>query len=143
VAAPAQNGRLGLLLDEFTYLLEIDPSIAGQLQNLWDQTFSRANLFLVICGSHLGMMLRHTLSYQAPLYGRATAQLRLPPFPFGMTARYFPNFDDVGELRCRLAATAWGWPVCYPISPAPLAASTMSSSSGRPLTPTAPTSWPW
>jgi hypothetical protein len=48
---------------------------------------------LVICGSHLGMMLRHTLSYQAPLYGRATAQLRLQPLPFGMTARYFPGFD--------------------------------------------------
>ncbi|MBM4461312.1 MAG: ATP-binding protein [Chloroflexi bacterium] len=93
VAALAQVERLGLLLDEFTYLLEIDPSIAGQLQNLWDQTLSRSNLFLVICGSHLGMMLRHTLSYQAPLYGRATAQLRLLPLPFGMTARYFPRFD--------------------------------------------------
>ena len=93
VAALAQIERLGLLLDEFTYLLEIDPSIAGQLQNLWDQTLSRSNLFLVICGSHLGMMLRHTLSYQAPLYGRATAQLRLQPLPFGMTARYFPGFD--------------------------------------------------
>ena len=77
MAALAQVERLGLLLDEFTYLLEIDPSIAGQLQNLWDQTLSRSNLLLVICGSHLGMMLRHTLSYQAPLYGRATAQLRL------------------------------------------------------------------
>jgi hypothetical protein len=93
VAVLAQNERLGLLLDEFTYLLEIDPSIAGQLQNLWDQTLSRANLFLVICGSHLGMMLRHTLSYEGPLYGRATAQLRLQPLPFGMTARYFPGFD--------------------------------------------------
>ncbi|MFN8464402.1 MAG: ATP-binding protein [Caldilineaceae bacterium] len=93
VAVLAQSERLGLVLDEFTYLLEIDPSIAGQLQNLWDQTLSQANLFLVLCGSHLGMMLRHTLSYQAPLYGRATAQLRLPPLPFGTTARYFPHFD--------------------------------------------------
>lgn len=93
VAALAQNERLGLLLDEFTYLLEIDPSIAGQLQNLWDHTLSGTNLFLVICGSHLRMMLRHTLSYQAPLYGRATAQLRLQPLPFGITARYFPGFD--------------------------------------------------
>ena len=93
VAALAQIERLALLLDEFTYLLEIDPSIAGQLQNLWDHTLSRTNLLLVICGSHLGMMLRHTLSYQAPLYGRATAQLRLQPLPFGMTARYFPGFD--------------------------------------------------
>jgi hypothetical protein len=93
VAALAQSERLALFIDEFTYLLEIDPSIAGQLQNLWDHTLSQANLFLVICGSHLGMMLRHTLSYQAPLYGRATAQLRLQPLPFGATARYFPRYD--------------------------------------------------
>ena len=93
VAVLAQSERLALLVDEFTYLLEIDPSIAGQLQNLWDHTLSHTNLFLVICGSHLGMMLRHTLSYQAPLYGRAAAQLRLQPLPFGMTARYFPGFD--------------------------------------------------
>ncbi len=93
VAALAQSERLALFIDEFTYLLEIDPSIAGQLQNLWDHTLSRVNLFLVICGSHLGMMLRHMLSYQAPLYGRATAQLRLQPLPFGATARYFPRYD--------------------------------------------------
>lgn len=93
VAALAQNERLALFVDEFTYLLEIDPSIAGQLQNLWDHTLSHTNLFLVICGSHLGMMLRHTLSYQAPLYGRATAQLRLQPLPFGMTTSYFPRYD--------------------------------------------------
>ena len=93
VAALAQGERLALFVDEFTYLLEVDPSIAGQLQNLWDHTLSRTNLFLVICGSHLGMMLRHMLSYQAPLYGRATAQLRLQPLPFGATARYFPGYD--------------------------------------------------
>ncbi len=93
VATLAQNERLALLVDEFTYLLEIDPSIAGQLQNLWDHTLSRTNLMLVICGSHLGMMLRHALSYQAPLYGRAAAQLRLQPLPFGMTARYFPAYS--------------------------------------------------
>ena len=61
VAVLAQRERLALLVDEFTYLLEIDPGIAGQLQNLWDHTLSRANLFLVICGSHLGMMLRLSL----------------------------------------------------------------------------------
>ena len=111
VAALAQNERLGLLLDEFTYLLEIDPSIAGQLQNLWDHTLSRTNLLLVICGSHLGMMLRHTLSYQAPLYGRATAQLRLQPLPFGMTARYFPGFD--ADERVAIYAILGGIPAYW------------------------------
>ena len=46
VAMLAQGERLALFVDEFTYLLEIDPSIAGQLQNLWDHTLSRTNLSL-------------------------------------------------------------------------------------------------
>lgn len=105
VATLAQHERFALLIDEFTYLLEIDPSIAGQFQNLWDHTLKQANLLLVICGSHLGMMLRHTLSYQAPLYGRAAAQLRLQPLPFGVTAQYFPMYD--ADERVALYAV-WG-----------------------------------
>jgi hypothetical protein len=93
VAALAQHERLAIFVDEFTYLLETDPSIAGKLQNLWDQSLSQANLFLVICGSHLGMMLRHALAYQAPLYGRATAQLRLQPLLFGVSRAWFPHYD--------------------------------------------------
>ena len=93
VAVLAKSERVALFVDEFTYLLEIDPSIAGLLQNLWDHTLKHTNLLLVLCGSHLGMMLRHTLSYQAPLYGRAAAQLRLQPLPFGMTTHYFPGYN--------------------------------------------------
>ncbi|MBX7236799.1 MAG: ATP-binding protein [Caldilineales bacterium] len=87
----AQEG-LALFLDEFTYLLEVDASIAGKLQNNWDHVLSQANLFLVLSGSHLGMMQRQLLSYQAPLYGRATAQMKLQPLPFGVTKAYFPGY---------------------------------------------------
>lgn len=93
VAILAQQERLAFFVDEFTYLLEIEPSIAGKLQNLWDHLLSKTNLALVLCGSHLGMMQRHLLSYQAPLFGRATAQLRLQPLPFGVTSTYFPAYD--------------------------------------------------
>ena len=93
VAVLAKTERLALFVDEFTYLLEVDPSIAGKLQNLWDHLLSSTNLDLVLCGSHLGMMQRHLLAYQAPLYGRATAQLRLQPLPFGITSSYFPDYD--------------------------------------------------
>jgi uncharacterized protein len=92
VAVIAQEERFAFFVDEFTYLLEIDPSIAGRLQNLWDHVLSKSNLMLVLCGSHLGMMQRHMLAYQAPLYGRATAQLRLQPLPFGVTPTYFPHY---------------------------------------------------
>jgi len=92
VANLAQTERLALYIDEFTYVLEIDPSAAGVLQNMWDHVLKQSNLFLTICGSHLGMMHRHMLSYQAPLYGRATRQLHLQPIPYGQTSDFFPNY---------------------------------------------------
>ena len=93
VAVLAQRERLALFVDEFTYVLSVMPSIAGVLQKAWDHTLNRTNLFLVISGSHLGMMQRHMLSYQAPLYGRATGQLHLQPMPFGYTQDFFPNYQ--------------------------------------------------
>ena len=37
---------------------------------------------LILCGSLIGMMQKHALSYDSPLYGRRTAQIRLAPLPF-------------------------------------------------------------
>jgi len=98
VALLAEKERLALFIDEFTYLLEVTPDIAGQLQNLWDHLLSKCNLLLCLSGSHLGMMKREFLSYQAPLYGRASAQLYLQPFSFGATARFFPNYSAVDRV---------------------------------------------
>ncbi len=98
VARAAKDERLALFIDEFTYLLEVDPGIAGQLQNFWDSTFSKSNLFLCLSGSHLGMMKRQFLSYQAPLYGRASAQIHLQPLPFGATRAFFPNYSSVDRV---------------------------------------------
>ena len=92
IARLAQNTRLVVVLDEFTYLLAVERGIAGVLQNIWDQTLSQSNVFLVISGSHIGMMERQLLSYQAPLYGRVTAKLRLPQLPFAATSDFFPNY---------------------------------------------------
>lgn len=98
VGTLTEKERLALFVDEFTYLLEVDPGIAGQLQNLWDQLLSRRNLFLCLSGSHLGMMKREFLSYQAPLYGRASAQLHLQPFPFGSTHHFFPKYSPIDRV---------------------------------------------
>ncbi len=97
-AALAREDRLALLVDEFTYLLESDPGLAGVLQNAWDRHLKGSNLFLVLAGSRLGMMQRQLLSYQAPLYGRATAQLHLHPLPFGVTKSYFPHYTPAERV---------------------------------------------
>lgn len=92
LARLSENERLAVFIDEFTYLLEIEPGIAGILQNLWDHLFVQSDLLLGLSGSHIGMMQRHVLSYQAPLYGRADAALKLQPLPYGVTTQFFPDY---------------------------------------------------
>lgn len=93
LAQLARKERFVLIWDEFTYMLQSDPSIAGKLQNAWDHKLKQTKLFFVLTGSHLGMLQRHVLSHQAPLYGRASAHLRLDPLPFGISRRFFPKYD--------------------------------------------------
>ncbi|MCI0520604.1 MAG: ATP-binding protein [Chloroflexi bacterium] len=94
----AKDNRTALFIDEFTYLLEASPDIAGILQKTWDHVLSKADVFLCLSGSHLGMMKREFLSYQAPLYGRATAQIHLQPMPFGLTGTFFPRYSPVERV---------------------------------------------
>jgi AAA+ ATPase superfamily predicted ATPase len=98
VARLAKDKRMALFIDEFTYLLEVDPGIAGLLQNLWDHVLKNTRIFLCLSGSHLGMMKREFFSYQAPLYGRASAQIHLQPFYFGATNGFFPKYSAVDRV---------------------------------------------
>lgn len=93
VAELTKNQKMALLIDEFTYLLDTEPSIVGTLQKAWDHWLNRSNLMLTLSGSQMGLMQKHLLSYQAPLYGRATAHLQLPPLNYGVTREFFPNYS--------------------------------------------------
>lgn len=94
-----------VVLDEFTYLLRNDPALISLLQRLWDHRLSKqANLKLVLTGSLIGMMEREVISYHAPLYGRATALLRLRPLPFTAITELFPD-RDVDERVAIFAVT--------------------------------------
>lgn len=71
-----------LVIDEFPYLVKTNPAFPSILQNAWDELLKDSNTMLIVCGSLLGMMQKHALSYDSPLYGRRTAQLRLTPLSF-------------------------------------------------------------
>jgi len=111
VARLAQHERFALVLDEFTYLSSIEKGISGILQNAWDHNLKQSNIFLIISGSHLGMMERDVLSYQAPLYGRATSKLHLQPLPFSATRRMFPTYK--ADQRVALYAIYGGIPAYW------------------------------
>lgn len=71
-----------LVIDEFPYLVKTNPAFPSVLQNAWDEILKDGNVMLILSGSLIGMMKKHALSYDSPLYGRRTAQIRLTELPF-------------------------------------------------------------
>ncbi len=69
--------KVVVVLDEFQYLVEADPSLPSRLSRSIDSTLSKTSLKLVICGSAVSFFEKELLAYRAPLFGRRTAELRL------------------------------------------------------------------
>jgi AAA+ ATPase superfamily predicted ATPase len=92
--------KVVLVLDEFQYLARANPAFPSILQRLWDERWRERNVFLLLCGSLVGMMYNTTLSYQSPLYGRRTGQIRLRPLSFVDYGGVFPqrSFNQQVEL---------------------------------------------
>lgn len=82
VADYKPNEKKVLVIDEFPYLVKVNDSFPSILQNAWDEILKDSNVMLILCGSLISMMKKHALSYESPLYGRRTAQMRIAPLPF-------------------------------------------------------------
>lgn len=82
VADYKRNEKKVIVIDEFPYLVKTNPSFPSILQNAWDEILKDNNVMLILCGSLMSMMKKHALSYESPLYGRRTAQIRLTPLSF-------------------------------------------------------------
>ena len=93
----AQQERLVIVLDEFQYIGKSSPAFLSVFQRIWDQCLCKANVMVVLCGSLISMMMSQTLSYESPIYGRRTAQLRLRPVCFEYYADFFA--EDMSKDR--------------------------------------------
>lgn len=90
----AEKKRLILAIDEYPYVARSSKSLASTLQLLIDKYKDSSKLMLILCGSSMSYMEDHVLAYKAPLYGRRTAQMKIQPFDFADTCKYFNNFAD-------------------------------------------------
>lgn len=85
--------KIVFVIDEFQYLAKVNPAFPSILQRLWDEQLQSKNIFLVLCGSLMSMMYRTTLSYESPLYGRRTGQIKLKSIRFADFNEFFPQSD--------------------------------------------------
>jgi len=74
--------KLVVVLDEFQYMVEADPTLPSRLMRSVDTVLRESNIMLVLCGSSVSFFEKKLLGYRAPLYGRRTAQLKLRPMTF-------------------------------------------------------------
>ena len=115
-----------LVIDEFPYLVKTNPAFPSILQSARDEILKDSHVMLILSGSLISMMQKHALSYESPLYGRRTAQMRLLPLSFtdvyaaqklpfakaveqyavtGGVPKYLEFFEDDRELSQQLVET--------------------------------------
>lgn len=104
----AKKERLILAIDEYPYVARSSKSLASTLQLLIDKHKDNSKLMLILCGSSMSYMEDYVLAYKAPLYGRRTAQMKIQPFEFADTSRYFKNFS--GEDKALIYGIVGGTP---------------------------------
>ena len=90
----SEKERVVLAIDEYPYVARSEKSLASTLQLLIDKYKDSSKLMLILCGSSMSYMENNVLAYKAPLYGRRTAQMKILPFDFEETCKYFRRFSD-------------------------------------------------
>ena len=76
MASDFAKERIIIVIDEFQYIGKANPAFPSILMNIWEQKLKDKNIMLILSGSLISMMTAQVLSYDSPLYGRRTAQMR-------------------------------------------------------------------
>ena len=98
-ALAEKPGRLVVVLDEFTYLIGGNKAISSIVQKVWDESLRNSKVFLILCGSYIGMMETEVMGYKAPLYGRRTGALLLNPLELPVIPAFFPRYTPAQQIE--------------------------------------------
>ena len=85
------------ILDEFPWAVESDPALPSRLKTAWDNVFTDSQVKVFISGSHISAMEQLLLS-DAPLFGRMTGKLYVPPFTFAEITPFVRRYDPDKRL---------------------------------------------
>ncbi len=94
----ALGRRIAIVLDEFQYLVEADPSLPSKLQRAIDSN-PESNAMLILAGSSISFFERELLGYRSPLFGRRSASVRLKPLKFFQIREFLPSYSVTDLVR--------------------------------------------
>ena len=92
-----ENDKFIFVIDEFQYLCMVNKNFSSIFQKIYDEKLKDKNIMIILCGSLISMMYSETLTYESPLYGRRTAQIKLQAIKFKYYNEFFKN-KSIQEL---------------------------------------------
>lgn len=92
------NQKTVLIIDEFPFIAEQNPSIKSILQHEIDHEWKKQNIFLILCGSSVSFMVNDVMGFKSPLYGRTTETKEVLPFDYLESAEFFPKYNQEEKL---------------------------------------------
>lgn len=104
VGSQAEVAPLVVVLDEFQWLWQAQPSLDSIIQRHWD-AWERGStpVTLVLSGSALTLMEK-LMAHSSPLYGRANYRPMLMPLDYRHAAEFLPRSTSTEEKLRRFAA---------------------------------------
>jgi AAA+ ATPase superfamily predicted ATPase len=85
-----------LVIDEFQEFLNVNSSVFGEMQKLWDKYKPTAKMNLILCGSVHSMMKKIFEDEKEPLFGRASERISLQPFSIDVLKNLLKiRFSDI------------------------------------------------
>ncbi len=90
--------RVVLLIDEFPFIAEENPTVKSILQHEIDRSWLNKNIMLVLCGSNISFMENQVMGEHSPLYGRSTSQLEVKKFNYLDSSVFFPSYTERDKL---------------------------------------------
>lgn len=94
----AVGERIVIVLDEFQYLVEADPSLPSNLQRAIDLN-PESDVLLILAGSSISFFEKELLGYRSPLFGRRSASIRLKPLKVFQIREFLPSYDIADLVR--------------------------------------------
>ena len=87
-----------IIIDEFTYLLNVDSSFESVLQGVIDNYSQNSSVKLIISGSEIGMY-ENIFSYNRPLFGRQTFSCKLNECDYLESSLYINNYSHIDKIK--------------------------------------------
>ena len=88
-----------IVIDEFSYLIEVDRAVPSLFQKIWDQTLKNKNVMLVLCGSSVSLMETEVLGVNSPLFGRRTGQWEVTQLGVESVKKFLPGYNTEDVLK--------------------------------------------